>query len=263
MDLLGKYFSIYKEFVSTCIAEATSFRVNFILLIIMDLIYYALTIATINIIFNHIEKIGPWGKNEFLFFFAFMIAVDHLHMTFASENFWDFPEFVRMGTLDFLLLKPVAPLFMLFFRRVRPSSFLNIFFTVGLLIYCGLKIQLSIWAWVCLPFFVFLSFLLFVSIDILLMMSVFYVVEGTGVNFLRMQFQTVGKWPDFIYKSMFRKLFLFAFPILMIASAPSRFLINYEDWILVAIFPITLMVVWGLIGLCWRRGIRHYESASS
>jgi ABC-2 type transport system permease protein len=192
-----------------------------------------------------------------------MIAIDHLHMTFISESFWNFSHDIRTGKLDFVLIKPIGTLFQIFFRFIRPGTLFNGFVPWALLIFYGQKIGLDFWSWMALPLLVMFGFLLLVSIEILISMSMFWTVESFGINFLRMQLQQLSRWPDFVYRFYARKFFSFGIPVLLIGSAPVNFLIDHESWPrlfeMLGVFIITTV----LIRFAWRRGLKSYESASS
>lgn len=250
-------------FVSNCFAAASSFRLHFILLIVMDQIFYFSLLASVDFIFDHVSRIGPWARPEFMFFISFMLAVDHLHMTFVSESFWDFSFDLRTGRLDFILLRPLNTLFSVFARQIRPASLVNIVTPWSCLIYFGGQLDLFWYAWLFLPFLVLLALVLLTSIEILICMLMFWTVEAFGINFLRMQLQQLSRWPDFIYQDFPRRLFTFAVPILLVGSSPVRFLLDPHDWRGLAWMVLGLLALWLLIGLAWRKGLRSYESASS
>lgn len=261
--MLRKYLQVYREFIGHCFSEAMSYRVHFVLLIIMDLLFYLSLLGSVDFIFQHVDRIGPWERTEFMFFIAFIIAIDHLHMTFISESFWNFSYDIRTGKLDFVLLKPIGALFQIFFRYIRPATLVNIFVPWGLLIYYGLQLELSILAWVFLPALVFLGLVLLVSVEVLLSMTMFWTIESFGINFLRMQLQQLARWPDFIYRFYARKFFSLIVPILLVASAPVRFLLDRSEWQLLLLMLAMILASWILIGFFWKIGLRNYESASS
>lgn len=263
MSRLTHYWLVYREFVSNSFSEAMTYRLHFLLLIVMDLAFYFSTLATVGFIFDHVETVGLWSRPQFLFFVSFMLAVDHLHMTFVSENFWVFSYELRIGRLDFLLLKPIGAVFNIFFRYVRPASFCNVVVPWACLVHFGRQAGLAGWKWIALPPLVVLALALLVSLEILLAMSMFWLVESMGINFLRMQLQQVGRWPDFVYRYFAQKLFTVLFPILLVGSAPVRFLFDPGDWTMLAGVFVTLGVTWLAIRFFWRRGLRAYESASS
>ncbi len=262
MKTLKRYGAIYREFVNNCFAAALTYRLHFILLIVMDLIFYFTILGSVEFLFQHLDKIGPWGRTEFMFFMSFMIAVEHLHMTFISENFWEFSYDIRTGRLDFILLKPVGALFIIFFRSMRPGTLLNGFFPWAYLIYFGSQLHLNALQWLALPLLVLLGLALLTSVEILISMSMFWIVESMGVNFFRMQLQQVARWPDFVYQYFAQKFFSYLVPVLLVGSAPVSFLIT-GDWTGLSKMLGLLVICWGLIGFFWRKGLASYESASS
>ena len=69
--------------------------------------------------------------------------------------------------------------------------------------------------------------------------------------------------PDSIYKKWFRKTLFSIFPMAMICSVPSRILIFGIDYKLLFLqFILAVIFLW-LTTVIWKRGLLHYESASS
>lgn len=257
------YLRTYQGFVSTSTTMAMSFRASFILLIIMDLSFYFTSIASVEIIYNHVAFIGSWNKEQLLFFITFMLAIDHLHMTFLSESFWELSMHLRTGELDFALLRPLHSIFSVFFRYFRPSSMLNIFVIWGGLIYYGSLIPLSAWQWFLLPFLIFMGFMLMALIEILISTLMFWTQEGMGINFLRMQMQQLSRWPDFIYTSLARRVLTVALPLLLIGSPAVHFLYDPQLWPQLLWVMLAIVVLFRLLLWVWARALRSYESASS
>lgn len=260
---MNKYLAAYKVFFATCLSRNASFKAHFILVMVMDLLFYGVTFFSTTILYDHVDQIGPWKQNEFLFFIAFMLTLDHAHMALVSENFWEFSSQLRRGTLDFELLKPINPLFTVFFRQIRPETLMISFVPWSALIYFGYQINLEWSAWLLLPFLLIFALVLQVSLEILYSMLMFVTVESFALNFLRMELQKLSRWPLFIYQGLFRKLFLFVIPVLVIGSGPVTFLLDYKNFELMIWGAIVLVACWFAIGITWRRGLRRYESASS
>jgi len=260
---IGYYLHLYSGFISTSFTEAMGFRVHFFLLIIMDLIFYITALASITIIFMHVETIGVWKKEQFLFFTSVMLAINQLTMTFVSESFWRFSILIRSGNLDFILIRPANAIFSSFFRIIRPGSMINILFTGSAVIYFGIQVHLSTLSWFLLPLFILLGFLLQNAIELVISCSMFWMLEGTGINFLRIEMQQLSRWPDFIYNSIVRRILTLIIPLLLVGSAPVRFLFNPSDWKPLAGMVLAIFVLIGLLRFSWNAGLRNYESASS
>lgn len=263
MNTVKHYLSIYNRFIATSFAEAASFRLNFILLIVMDIVFYISALATVSFIYDHVSMIGPWSKEQLMFFVSFMLAVDHLHMIILSESFWMLSTDIRTGNLDYILLKPVHSIFIVFFRYFRASSLLNIFITWATLIYFGIKADLSVLSWCFLPFLVFLAFILLAILEIIISTSMFWLTEGLGINFLRMQLQQVSRWPDYIYQRSIKKIFTVAFPILVIGSAPVRFLYDNRVYENIIFLLIAIIISFFALLKIWKIALNRYDSASS
>ena len=86
------YLKVYKKFFETSLAEASSFRTSFILIMFMDLIFYFTTLSSVSFIYDHVSTIGPWSKNQLMFFIAFMLTMDHLHMTSLVKTFGNYRQ---------------------------------------------------------------------------------------------------------------------------------------------------------------------------
>jgi ABC-2 type transport system permease protein len=262
-SFISHYSGVYKEFLTTSLTQAMSFRTSFVLLILMDLFFYASSLASVDFIYDHVNHIGGWSRYQLLFFISYMLTVDTLHMGVLSTNFWVFSQKIKTGELDFDLLKPTHSIFTVFFRFLRPSSFVTLFVCVGTLIYFGQKINLSILQWSLLPILVVLSISLLAILEFILSTSMFWLTEGDGINFFRMQMQQLSRWPDFVYGSLSRKFLSVAIPILLVGSAPVHFLYDWSSWPKIAGMFAAIVVSSFILRWIWSVGLNKYDSASS
>ncbi|WP_372652151.1 ABC transporter permease [Halobacteriovorax sp.] len=263
MKELKHHLSVYRMFVSTSFSQSMSFRLNFFLLILMDIFFYFSSLMTVSFIFDHVQTIGPWNKDQLMFFISFMLCIDHLHMTLISESFWVLSRDIKSGNMDFTILKPISSIFTCFFRHIRTSSICNTIVVWACLIYFGRKVDLDLLSWISLPFLVVLSFTLLAILEFIISTSMFWMTEGMGINFLRMQFQNLSRWPNFIYSSLSRKVFTLVIPILLIGSAPVHFIFDHSAWHYLIYLVIAIVLSFGFLQIIWKRAINQYESASS
>lgn len=263
MKTLKYYLGIYKSYVETSFASDSQFRLNFYLLIMMDIIFYLTNIFGVSFIYDHVELISGWTRFQFLFFIAFMLTIDNLHMAILSESFWTLARDIKTGQLDYIILRPVNTVFSIFFRYTRSSSIFYSPVVWGVLFWLGYKVELSLLSWILLPLLVLLGFLLTALLEFIISSSMFIMVEGLGINFLRMQMQNLSRWPDFIFSEVPRRIFTMAIPALIIGSCPVKFLFDNNQWLLVG-----YLLLWNIIALMvlifiWPRAMKFYESASS
>jgi len=257
------YLKVYKAFVSIAFAQALSFRLHFVLVAIMDVLFFASAVLSAEILFTTMPAIGFWDKDRFLFFVSFMLAVEQLHMTFIGEGFWELSEDIRTGNLDYKLLRPIGSIFVVVFSHVRAGTLFNFFLPWGFLIYYGLALNLSLVSWLLLPVLVIAGFTIQVLVEILVAIGMFWMIDGTALNFVRIQLQTISKWPDTLYQSYLKRFFTVVVPVLLIGSAPVHYLIDSSRVNLLIIMIGFLILLPILISFAWRQGLRKYESASS
>jgi ABC-2 type transport system permease protein len=260
---LKHYLGVYRYFVTTSVSEALSFRTSFMLLIMMDIFFYFSVLFSVDFLFDHMQTIGPWTKYQLLFFISFMLNIDAIHMGVFSSNFWMLGFKIRTGELDFDLLKPTHSIFICFFRYLKPSSLITAPVAWAMLIYYGSKIGLLWYDWLLIPPLILLGLSLLCVLEFILSTSMFWLVEGMGVNFLRMQMQQMARWPDFIYKYTYQKIFTIAVPVLLIGSGPVHFILDKSNWhylvgMFVALFISSLILI-----KIWNKALCQYDSASS
>ena len=132
-----------------------------------------------------------------------------------------------------------------------------------MLCYAAAQIQLSMLGWILLPILVLLAFAFVSSLLILITLFSFWTIQGHGLNYVRYQLSQFVFWPDFVFQSKIRFLLLFVLPILLVASGPVRFLINFADYhLFMAMVALQLIMSWAIIKL-WKKGLQNYSSASS
>ena len=167
---------------------------------------------------------------------------------------------IGTGTLDFDILATRCLAFS-YVRVIKHDQLLTI--GMGKLIYFGIQVGLTWSQWLMIPPFIILGFVLFVLIEICISVAMFWTVEGWGINFLRMQFQQLARWPHFIYSYFPRKILTILIPVLLVGSGPVSFIydVNQYDMLLGL---VTAIFVFSLITkTLWRYGLNKYDSPSS
>ena len=226
----------------------------------MNIAFMASAFFTSIFIFDHIDRIGLWNKQEFLFFLSFVFAVEQTHYLFFSFNFWLFSEHIRMGTLDFLLLKPFSSLFIVFFRKAATSGIVTVFLSYLMMIYFGSQLEFGFLTWLSIPICVLLALFFFLGIEVFISLFNFLTIQGHGINDLRIQMQQFLKWPDRIY---WKKIRLWLLPYLAITSVPASWILNFSYWRWMVILLLSSILLWILVLFLWPRFLKLYESASS
>ncbi|MGI4993722.1 ABC transporter permease [Halobacteriovorax sp. GFR7] len=257
------YLSVYKKFISTSTAVAMSFRTSFVLMVMMDLMFFGSAYFTVDFIFDHVDMVMGWNRNQFMLFLSYVLLVDGFHMIILSQNFWRFSDDLKSGQLDYTILRPLSSIFSVFFRNIRPSSIPTLIPAIAVFSYYANLNGFNLLQWALIPLLLTLSLALLAVVEFVISCAMFWLVEGVGINFFRMQMQQLSRWPDLIYGAATKRVFSTLVPILLVGSAPIHFLLDMSKWHYLLIMVVATCVFWFILLKLWERGLQVYDSASS
>ena len=260
-----RYLRLFGHFVAFSFSRSFEFRFDFYIRIVMDIVYYAVAIAFFKIILLHTPELGGWNEPQMMIFVAAYCMVDALNMTLFSNNMWQFPLLVNRGDLDYYLIRPVSSLFFISLRDFAANSFVNLLITGGLFIWAVGRYPEPISAWKIGLFLLLMlnGTLIFYCLNAMANMMVFFTQSSEGFGHMVWTMMKFGERPDRIYTGLLRRFVTFVLPFALIASFPTRLLIEEFDWrilahvmgVTAALFAFTLWV--------WSRALGSYSSASS
>ena len=105
--------------------------------------------------------------------------------------------------------------------------------------------------------------LIFYSFEFIIACLAFWFRNFSYAGWLAGELTKYSRRPDSIYKNFFRKTLFTIFPMAMISSVPSRFLIFGADIKLLCLQIFVAILFLGLTKFVWEKGLLKYESASS
>src|SRR3712207_5050771 len=107
MRLLLRYLRLFLVFTRTELQFALEYRANLLLSLAQEVTIVATSVAAVLVLFNHTTSLNGWSLPEMLVLLGVYYVVQGAQSVVFEVSFERFMEHVRMGTLDFLLLKPV------------------------------------------------------------------------------------------------------------------------------------------------------------
>src|SRR5712691_10133328 len=134
---ISRYFSIYAALWKNSLTREMTFKSNFLLWIIVELLWFGLQLSFIGVLYLHTEHIGTWTKWQVVLLIGGSHFIQQLFQAFFLINCSNLSELVRTGKLDFLLLLPVNTRFVVSFRQVDLGSFVNAAFSVAVMAYAA------------------------------------------------------------------------------------------------------------------------------
>lgn len=267
---LGRYGRLMLSFARFGLANELAFRANFLVKIVVEVLWLSILLLFYQTLFDKTPLIATWNRAEYLFFVGCHYALGGVVETFFMTNCTSFPDHIRSGDLDFMLLKPIDEQFLVSTRWVDWSTAPNILLGVGVM-----GFALHDLAWQFDPLRVLAFAVLFVC-GVAMAYSFLLLLTSTSVWFVRNQslmelwwlFTTLMRYPREIYQGRwgfpFGLFFTFVIPVILVVNVPARIMVKpLEEWWLLGAMVVAAVALLWVSRRYFRYALRSYRSASS
>ena len=118
------------------------FKSNFLLWIVVELLWFGLQLSFIGVLYLHTDHIGTWTKWQVVLLVGASHFIQQIFQAFFLVNCANLSELVRSGKLDFLLLLPMNTRFVISLRQVDLGAFVNAASALGVMAYAARQMHL-------------------------------------------------------------------------------------------------------------------------
>jgi ABC-2 type transport system permease protein len=256
---MKRIFYIYKTCVTTAIARALTYRLNFILSMTITLCFNLLLPLTTILIYNSGASFPGWNFYEVLLIQSiFTLSLGCAYVLF-SNVLWSTMQHIRDGSFEVVLLRPLDPLFYLVATNFDTGSF-------GLLIGGGVMFGISIAHTGFVPLVGIAQFLLLFAGGFAVMTGFQMVMAATSFKWVGNSrlpdildsILAFGKYPVSIFPRAIKTLASYILPVAMIGFYPANALLGrLEPIVLIAVIPCVLFMFFGI--WLYHHMVRLYE----
>ena len=261
-----RYLTIYAALWKNSVTRETMFKGNFLLWIFVELLWFGLQLSFIGLIYLHTDAIGTWTQWQVVMLVGASQFIQQIFQAFFLINCANLSELVRTGKLDFLLMLPVNTRFVVSLRQVDLGGFVNGAFAIALMAYAARQLHLVPAFTHVLGFFVLCAVGISIHYSLMFMLATicFWTVRAQGVVWGYYNLFQIARMPDEAFqRGVFKAVFTFALPMLLVSNVPVRLLVN-------TLTSPKLLLLLGMAVICplisewvWRISVRRYTSASS
>lgn len=261
-----RYSGVYAALWKNSVTREMMFKSNFVLWIIVEILWFGLQLSFIGVLYLHTDHIGTWTKWQVVMLIGASHFIQQLFQAFFLVNCANLSELVRTGKLDFLLLMPVNTRFVVSLRQVDLGAFVNAASAVVVMAYAAHQmhllpnlVQVGVFLALCVA-----GIAIHYSLMLLLASISFWTVRAQGIVWGYYNLFQIARMPDEAFRGLFKVVFTFALPMLLVSNVPVRVLVSK----LSEPYPVLLLLLmsaacfaiseWG-----WRVSLRRYTSASS
>ena len=263
---MHRYAAIYAALWRNSIVREMGFKVNFLLWIVVEMLWFALQLAFVGVIYLHTDRIGTWSQWEVVMLMGGAHFIQQVFTALFLSNCAQLSELVRTGRLDFLILLPVNTRFLLSFRQVDLGGFVNAASAVAVMAYAAHQLHL-VPSFLQVAGFLILAaagVLIHYSLMFLLATSSFWTVRAQGIVWGYYNLFNIARLPDEAFRGAFKVVFTYALPMLLVTNVPVRLLAGKME------SPGSMLVLLAMAVACflfsewvWRASVGRYTSASS
>jgi ABC-2 type transport system permease protein len=266
LSCIIRYFRIYAALWRTSITREMSFKGNFILWIIVELLWFGLQLSFVGVVFTQTSQIGSWSAWEVVLLTGASNFIQQVYQAFFLVNCTNLSELVRTGKMDFLLLLPVNTRFVVSTRQVDISSFANAAFAACVMAFAAHKLHLHPTVMELAGFSALCVVGLMIHYSLMFMLASvsFWTVRAQGIVWGYYNLFNIARMPDDAFHGAFKAVFTFALPVLLVSNVPVRVLANKLTSPSACAVLLGLGLIWAAIShWFWQISLRRYTSAST
>jgi ABC-2 type transport system permease protein len=260
-----RYLRLLGLFMRTELQFAIEYRANLMLSLIEEIVVVMTSLAAVLILFNHTGVINGWTLPQMIVLLGVYYIVQGAQAVVFEASFERFMEQVRMGTLDFILIKPVDSQFMVSTRHIQVPQAGQV--VLGLVVMTIGLMQLGeqVTPGAALAFAVTLVCGLVLVYSLLLVLSTFsfWFVRVENLLAIFWSFLDAGRFPVDVYPGWLRVTLSTIVPIGIAVTIPAQAIAGRLDWVGLAAMLLGTAGMWLFAGWFWRCGLRSYTGASA
>lgn len=260
------YLALYAALWRNSVIRELGFKVNFLMWIVVEALWFALQLTFIGVLYLHTDHIGTWTKWQVVALIGTSHLIQQLFTALFLTNLTALSEHIRTGKLDFMLLLPVNTRFLISFRQVDLGGFVNaasalcvigyalhrLGHTPGLAQFAGFAVLVVV------------GILIHYSLMLMLSATSFWTVRAQGIVWGYYNLFNIARLPDEAFHGPFKAVFTFVLPMLLVSNVPVKLLVDKLGSPLEILLLVTLAALICVASeIVWRTALKRYTSASS
>lgn len=261
---MRRSWKIYRAFFQTSLSRELEFRANFLAKLVLNTVWILFFVLLLVVIFSHTNSIAGWSLGDSIVLMGSTFLISSL----AAGLFFslvELPESIRLGSLDFIITKPVDPLFWVSLRRFNLDQIGSICAGVVMVV-VGAHIgqtELHFLSWMRFSVMIIVGLAIYYAFSVLLNTLAIWFIRIDNLFMLTEASTQIARNPVDIYGVFLQRILTFFLPFAFYGSYPARALLGTLPS---SYYGIGL--TWALCGLIavrifWNFALKSYGSASS
>lgn len=265
---MARHLRLYRAFVRNCLRQAVEFRANFWANVFTNIGWIAALVVFLKLIFHNTQSVAGWTEPEMFLLVGTYSLVRAISDTLFANNLSDLPNQIRLGTMDFNLLRPVDSQFLVSLRFVALDNLGQLIGAGSLLAYGLLRLGTAlspagVAAYLAL---IVCAVLLFYSLSLMAMTLSFWLVRVENLYVALETVASMARTPVDVFRAFGRgaQFFLtYIIPLAFLAAVPVKTLFQRATPAEIGAGASLAAILFIASRLFWKFAVRSYSSASS
>ena len=260
-----RYLRMFRAFASTEFQFEMEYRANMYLSIFEMLLVIGTSIGAVLIMFGHTTTMNGWTLPQMIVLLGVYYVIQGGVSLLFSPSFERLMEHVRVGTLDFHLLKPVNTQFLVSTRHLKVIRGADLLLGLAVVIVGLVQVGEQVGIAQALMFALSLIFgwALVYSLLLGLVTLSFWFVRVENLLAIFWAFTEAGRFPVDVYPLWLRVSLSTVVPIGIAVTAPANVIAGRMDWVAVTLLGAGTVLTVGIASALWRWGLKSYTGASA
>ena len=261
----NSYLRLMGIFYKNTLISEMEYRVNFLGNLGLSLFWLMWAALSVRVYFSHAETIAGWTYDEMLIVMGLFFTLNGYRQMILEPNLSRMSEHVRLGTLDYILTKPVDSQFLVSLRHIGVYNWGDPLLGLSLVVIALARMNRVPGPVELGQFIVLLvaAMVLLYSLSLILQTTTIWLVNVERLDTIVMGLLETGRFPVAFYRGWLRVFLTVVIPVAFMTTFPARALLGrLEPW-LAAVAVILAATSFVGASLFWRFALRHYSGASA
>jgi len=261
---MTRYLRLLRIFFRTELQYELEYRLNLLLEIVQSIVVIATSVGAILVLFSYTTVLNGWDIGAMLVLLGCFYLVQGFGELVLQPSFEKFMEHVRLGTLDFTLLKPASAQFLVTLRNFQVVQLAQMGLGV-IVVVVGLSRLPSVGfaEAIGFPIALLCGFVLIYALLVALSTFAFWFVRVDNLMALYWSFMDAGRFPVDVYPGWLRVTLSSAVPIGIAVTVPAQAISGRLDPLGLLFLVVGSAAAFVIASWFWRLGLRSYTGASA
>jgi ABC-2 type transport system permease protein len=255
--------AVLRAFWRVNLAEELQYRANFIASLLGTLFWMATALLTLAVFFNQTDSLGGWSFWDVVVLLGVFTTLAGVVESLLRPSIGRLAEYVRTGSLDLILVRPIDTQLFVSFRRLDVWRLTDIALGLGLSGYALARIDAMPGAIDILVFAITLAGAVAViyAIWLALMSLAFWLVAVENLSVVFDAIFEAARYPVTAYPGALRFLFVYLIPIAWTTTIPASALTGRLTPATAALAIVAAGAALAVTRLFWKFALARYTSA--